>query len=518
MSANWTTTWITLGMLIASAAHAETFYDKDGIRFEGTIRQVLSDAAVCNVLEETLTVQEYEQLKANQGRPLHVWRVDFSVRNGSGRELDFLRADSWVRSEWPPCTNWDGPQAGTLEPFIAMHWADTLEVLGMPYGMRVGQEQRRALYVLAFDGHRPRFGEWDINYTFAAGTPPAPLPAGMESGSKQRASTPAGQLPPDIMADRYLRKAEQAVRDGDSSIARLAMERLEALQREHSLEPAAEDHYRYAQAWEATGEPERAMESAVRYLQLRGRGAEHYTEALDLMNRVESAKAGAAVDASRVAPGLPQSPRQARVAPATQPPAPSPPVQAGESQVFDGMDFVWVPAGEFLMGSTSAEASDDEQPVTRVRISEGFWLGKYEVTLAEWQEVMGTGPMLRPDCLRCPVQGVSWYQAQEFIRKLNARTGDGRYRLPTEAEWEFAARAGTRADRYGMLDAIAWSGGGAEALVSDTYSFLVGQKVPNAWGLHDMIGNVSEWVEDWCGGPVCLDSWPVNLRWTPLLL
>ena len=197
MSASRTTTWIALGMLLASAAHAETFYDKDGIRFEGTIRQVLSEAAVCNVLEEKYTAQEYEQLKAHQGRPLHVWRVDFSVRNGSGRELDFLRADSWVRSEWPPCTNWDGPQAGTLEPFIAMHWADTLEVLGMPYGMRVDQEQRRALYVLAFDGHRPRFGEWDINYTFAAGSggvnAPPPAPAAPPAARQPATRTTAEQ-------------------------------------------------------------------------------------------------------------------------------------------------------------------------------------------------------------------------------------------------------------------------------------------------------------------------------------
>jgi len=123
-------------MLAVATAHAETFHDKDGILFEGTIRQVLFDAAVCNVLEDHHSAQVYEKLKANQGRPLHVWRVDVSVRNRSGRELDFLRADSWIRSEWPPCTNWDGPEAGVLEPFIALKWADTLEVLSMPYGMR----------------------------------------------------------------------------------------------------------------------------------------------------------------------------------------------------------------------------------------------------------------------------------------------------------------------------------------------------------------------------------------------
>ena len=135
---------IAVAALAGGAALAETFHNEDGILFEGTIRLALSDAAACNVQEEKYDAQEYEKLKANQGRPLHVWRVDLSIRNGSGRELDFLRADTWIRSEWPPCTNWDGPSAGALEPFIAMEWADTLEVLSMPYGMRRGQQEGRA--------------------------------------------------------------------------------------------------------------------------------------------------------------------------------------------------------------------------------------------------------------------------------------------------------------------------------------------------------------------------------------
>ena len=97
----------------------------------------------------------------------------------------------------------------------------------------------------------------------------------------------AGQLPPDINAERYLLQAVQAVRDQDLPTARTAMERLEEVQQEHDLEPAPEDHYVHAQVWEAVGAPERAMASAVRYVQLEGREAEHYTEALALMNRVE---------------------------------------------------------------------------------------------------------------------------------------------------------------------------------------------------------------------------------------
>ncbi len=170
--------------------------------------------------------------------------------------------------------------------------------------------------------------------------------------------------------------------------------------------------------------------------------------------------------------------------------------RAGESREFDGMEFVWVPSGEFPMGSTSAEARSNEQPVTQVRISRGYWLGKYEVTQGEWQSVMGSNPSRFSGCGNCPVEKVSWNDAQEFIERLNQGPGGTRYRLPTEAEWEYAARAGTSGDRYsGDLDAIARYG---EGLEGSTHP--VGRKDPNAWGLHDMLGNVYEWVQDWYGG------------------
>ena len=147
------------------------------------------------------------------------------------------------------------------------------------------------------------------------------------------------------------------------------------------------------------------------------------------------------------------------------------------------------------MGSRSAQADDDERPRTRVRISRGFYLGKYEVTQELWQAVTGTNPSRFSGCGRCPVEKVSWNDAQEFIRRLNARAGGTRYRLPTEAEWEYAARAGTVGDRYGNVDAIAWHEDN-----SGERTHPVGQKAPNAWGLHDMLGNVYEWVQDRNGG------------------
>jgi formylglycine-generating enzyme required for sulfatase activity len=165
-----------------------------------------------------------------------------------------------------------------------------------------------------------------------------------------------------------------------------------------------------------------------------------------------------------------------------------------------GMEFLYAPAGEFDMGSESREAYLDEKPVHRVRITRGFWLGKYPVTQAQWEAVMGSNPshFKGPDR---PVERVSWDEAQEFLKKLSAK-GEGRYRLPTEAEWEYAARAGSTGDRYSeALEEIGWYHGN-----SGGETHPVGRKKPNAWGLYDMLGNVCEWCQDWYGeylkGPV----------------
>ena len=281
--------------LLAAAAPAETFYSQDGVLFKGTLRKVVPQAAVCNVLEGNHTPDEYERLQPNHGQPLDLWQVDFAVRNESGRRIEHLRASGWVRAEYPPCTNWsgEGPGGGPLLPqpslLIPVVWSDYYQMLQRADGMRPGEQERRSIYLVVFDEHQPQFGEWDIDYRFATGSGGT-----TRNGQGPQAPAPAFALPPEIQADRYLRQAEQAVRSGDGQSARAAMERLEALQQEHGLEPRAEDHYRYAEAWEAAGEPERAMAAAARYLQLEGREAEHYTAALDLMNRAEFGEAGPA--------------------------------------------------------------------------------------------------------------------------------------------------------------------------------------------------------------------------------
>ena len=163
-----------------------------------------------------------------------------------------------------------------------------------------------------------------------------------------------------------------------------------------------------------------------------------------------------------------------------------------------GMEFVRIPSGSFEMGSPGDEAGRLRGEVQHeVRISEGFWMKKYEVTQSEWEAVMGTNPSRFSDCgPQCPVERVSWYRVHAFIGRLNDRdSGTGyAYRLPTEAEWEYAARAGTTGPQYGELDDIAWFWGNSSAATHP-----VGQKKANAWGLHDMLGNVFEWTSDWYG-------------------
>ncbi|GHT95116.1 hypothetical protein FACS1894116_10130 [Betaproteobacteria bacterium] len=163
-----------------------------------------------------------------------------------------------------------------------------------------------------------------------------------------------------------------------------------------------------------------------------------------------------------------------------------------------GTEFILISAGSFTMGADKKfeNAGGDEMPLHRVAISHDFYLGKYQVTQDEWVAVMGSNPS-KFKGNRNPVENVSWDDIQVFIRRLNEKEGTDKYRLPTEAEWEYAARAGTKSaysfgNDDGQLGQYAWYDDN-----SGSQTHPVGQKKPNPWGLYDMHGNVWEWVEDW---------------------
>ena len=206
---------------------------------------------------------------------------------------------------------------------------------------------------------------------------------------------------------------------------------------------------------------------------------------------IETIRGSSPTPPKTVAASTPEPPEPA-VTPAPTPvPTPdnSPPVK---------MEFVNIPSGNFEMGSVSSDR-ENEQPIHPVKIN-GFQMQKTELTQHQWLELMKEMPT---DCQgrlygphlfgkNKPMVCASWNDAQKYIGLLNAKKDGFKYRLPTEAEWEYAARAGAKSEYIEDLREVAWYAGN-----SDDTSHVVATKQPNAFGLYDMLGNVAEWVNDW---------------------
>jgi len=231
-----------------------------------------------------------------------------------------------------------------------------------------------------------------------------------------------------------------------------------------------EFHFLYGKALFKTGSYERALSSLTNYLTLVGRDGEFYEKAITLVVGAENKQK----EKMRLRSELKH--QQAETA----------------SQAEYGM--VLIKGGCFDMGDIFDTGAADEKPVHSVCVGD-FYLGKTEVTQKQWKDIAGNNPS-RFECDDCPVERVSWHDVQGFIKKLNEKTGMN-YRLPTEAEWEYAARSGGSKEQWAgtnddeKIDKYAWYGPTA-----DSRTHPVSGKTPNRFGLYDMMGNVWEWCSD----------------------
>lgn len=299
----------------------------------------------------------------------------------------------------------------------------------------------------------------------------------------------AADLDPAIQADLYLVQTEDYIKQKDYAAAHEAMGKILVLQEKHDLKIPLEFHFKYAQVLDLAGEYEEAVAAVTHYLQTAGRGGAHYREALTLLHT------------------------------------------ASQKQPFRDCDYcpwlVVVPAGSYRMGSPSTEAErhDDEGPQHLVTIHERFAVGAYEVTLEEWDACVESGGCggYAPNDYGAreifrergpfPVVGVSWDDAQQFVGWLRSETGEP-YRLLSEAEWEYVARAGSSDGRYwgeSSSGQCRYANGADQSLerlddeneytsvsCDDGFPYFgpIGTFIPNGYGLYDVLGNVYEWVED----------------------
>ena len=342
----------------------------------------------------------------------------------------------------------------------------------------------------------------------------------------------SAELPPAIQADRYLIQAERQIGDGDYAAALASLDRILALQAEHDLAIPDTFWFKHGQVSHEAGRHAQAVESVTRYLVAAGQGGEHYLAALELLDVAAAAVAErearavaereARAVAEREARAVAEREARAVAAAAAVAEREARAVAAAVAAVARGepLEIVVLPAGRFRMGCLSNDdCLNDEKPVRKVAIA-SFALSKHEVTFAQWDACVSGGGCggYRPEDVGWgraarPVVNVSWEDAQSYVSWLSRETGEA-YRLPTEAEWEYAARAGTTT-KYSWgkeigVDRANCRGGSC----GDQWAFTapVGSFAGNAWGLHDMHGNVWEWVQDcwngnYAGAPVDGSAW-----------
>ena len=337
----------------------------------------------------------------------------------------------------------------------------------------------------------------------------------------------AADLDPAIQADLHLVQAEDYIKQKNYAAAHEAMGRILALQKTHDLTIPDEFHFKYAQILDLAGEYEQAVEAATRYLNIAGRGGAHYRDALTLLHTAtqsaqEAAEAEAAARAEGEAAAKADAEAKARAEAAAKAEAEARAesavrARAAAAEVARNLAMVVVPAGSYLMGSPSSEVAPwaGEGPQHRVTLRESFAVGAYEVTFEEWDVCVSAGGCAgyAPDDEgwgrdRRPVINVSWEDAQRFVAWLRNETGKP-YRLLSEAEWEYVARAGTTTPFHtgstistsqanyfwgSSYDSGKWSTNTTG--VNRRQTLEVGSFAPNSFGLYDMHGNVAEWVED----------------------
>ena len=314
------------------------------------------------------------------------------------------------------------------------------------------------------------------------------------------------QLPPAILADRYLVQAERELGRGDPAAAVETLDRIVALEAEHGLEIPDVYWFRRAEAAHAAGLHDLAIESVVRYFEISGQEGEQYLAALELYDAAELAKEEAAERAAEVAAALAAAEARrlaAEAAEAERLAAEEEALTAAVAAVAPEM--VMIPAGSFRMGCVSGQdCYSDERPVHNVRIQQAFAVSKYEVTFAQWDACVLSGGCggYRPDDEGWgrgtrPVIYVSWEDAQAYVSWLSSQTGEN-YRLLSEAEWEYVTRAGTQTT-YSWGNDIGSDRANCDGCGSrwdDDRTAPVGSFQANGFGVYDMHGNVWEWVED----------------------